>query len=467
MKLNIKSALKKMMGTKKPTNKAKKPQTPIKPTSSGGQNSRKKIHVSSEEKNSYSGGTTRTNSDRSRKITGTDSQRSPRYSKDTESSSSSSSSSNGRTRTIGFSKPTNRFKNDDSRDNEKTQNNGYKKPNSRFEKDESKDNGRTRFIKNDSTRSNPRNSFKNKNELDKSVKTDKSDNHDTITMRAKKTKLLRPNIKEKIISRKIREERISIRDGETLRISKALSMSGVGGRRHCDELINTKAVTINGHIAVLGQQITQKDKIEVFGKPVKIKWADRLARIIIYHKPEGEIISREDPNGRTTVFERIPILKNKRFVSIGRLDFNTSGLLIFTTSGELANHFTHPRYEVEREYSVRIYGEELTKQQLDELKNGITLDDGKANFTEIMKLDSQNEDSKNHWYKVILKEGKNREVRRMFEHFNVTVSRLMRTRFGPIALPPRLKRGQYYELNEMEVSQIMHKFGLNIAGTTK
>jgi 23S rRNA pseudouridine2605 synthase len=198
------------------------------------------------------------------------------------------------------------------------------------------------------------------------------------------------------------------------------------------------------------------------GKSLVIKWPDRLARIIIYHKNDNEIISRNDPEGRISVFDKIPILKNKRFVAIGRLDFNTSGLLIFTTSGELANHFTHPRYEVEREYSVRVYGDELTPNQLKELKTGITLEDGLANFSEIMPL--ENEDTKNRWYKVILKEGRNREVRRMFEHFGVVVSRLIRTRFGPIALPPRLKRGQYYELNEIEVSTIMGKFGLNLAG---
>jgi 23S rRNA pseudouridine2605 synthase len=286
-------------------------------------------------------------------------------------------------------------------------------------------------------------------------------------IRAKKNKLLKPNLQQKITAKKIREERVILNEDESVRISKALSMSGVGSRRHCDELVKNGDVTINGNTAVLGQIIVQKDRVEVYKKPIKVKWADRLARIIIYHKPEGEIISRNDPEGRVSVFDKIALLKNKRFISIGRLDYNTSGLLIFTTSGELANHFTHPRYEVEREYSVRIYGNELTKEQIQELKTGIQLEDGIASCLEVMKLDSQDEDSKNHWYKIIIKEGRNREVRRMFEHFEVTVSRLMRTRFGPIALPPRLKRGQYYELNEMEVSQIMHKFGLNIAGTTR
>lgn len=439
MKLNIKSALKKMMGVKKPSTKTKKQlPTSSKPTSSGGSNSQKKTQGTNERKKSTydtTKATTKDSNERTRKVTSQNPNRSSRYSKDSD-------GENTRTR----------FNDQNSTNRRRGAGNSLNK---RGELDNT--------AKTENTRSGGY-SLDKRSERENTTKTEKNDR--TIT-RAKKTKLIRPNIKEKIISRKIREERINIREGETLRISKALSMSGVGGRRQCDELISNNAVTINGHIATLGQQINQKDKIEVHGKPVKIKWADRLARIIIYHKPEGEIISRDDPDGRITVFERIPILKNKRFVSIGRLDFNTSGLLIFTTSGELANHFTHPRYEVEREYSVRIYGEELTKEQLQELKNGIELEDGKASFTEIMKLDSQSEDSKNHWYKVILQEGKNREVRRMFEHFGVTVSRLMRTRFGPIALPPRLKRGQYYELNEMEVSQIMHKFGLSIAGTTK
>lgn len=289
-------------------------------------------------------------------------------------------------------------------------------------------------------------------------------NKKEVKPKARKVKLVKLGQQQQITGQRIRNERIDIKSDDSVRISKALSMSGIGSRRHCDDLVSTGKVVVNRKLAILGQKVTKKDHIEVLGKPVVIKWQDRLARIIIYHKPEGEIISRSDPKGRTSVFEKIPILKNTRFKAIGRLDINTSGLLIFTTSGDLANHFSHPRYEVEREYSVRIYGE-LSPQQIQQLKNGIKLDDGLANFNEIMKLENQNEDSKNHWYKVILKEGRNREVRRLFEYFNLTVSRLIRTRFGPISLPPRLKRGQYYELNEIEVSQIMQKFGLNLAGT--
>lgn len=281
---------------------------------------------------------------------------------------------------------------------------------------------------------------------------------------ARRVKLIRPNLQEQITARRIRDERIDIDETKKVRISKALAMSGAGSRRYCDELVTSGKVRVNGKAASLGQQISAQDRIEISGHPIKIKWQDRLARIIIYHKPEGEIVSRSDPKNRPSVFDKIPLLKNKRFVPIGRLDFNTSGLLIFTNSGELANHFTHPRYEVEREYSARIYGEELTNQQINELKNGIRLEDGVAKFEDIVKIPSQDNESKNYWYKIILKEGRNREVRRMFEYYDLQVSRLIRTRFGPINLPPRLKRGQFYELNEIEVAQITQKFNLNLAG---
>ena len=284
---------------------------------------------------------------------------------------------------------------------------------------------------------------------------------------AKRVKLHRQNQSEKITAQRIREERVEPKEGHSARISKALAMSGVGSRRDCDNMITSGKVTLNGRIAELGQQITMSDRVEVLGRPIRIKWPDRLARIIIYHKPEGELVSREDPEGRNTVYDRIPLLHNKRFLAVGRLDYNTSGLLIFTTSGELANRFMHPRYEVEREYAVRIYGTPLTVDQIKELKSGINLEDGKASFREIMKLERHDTDSKNHWYKVILMEGRNREVRRMFEYFSITVSRLMRVRFGAIDLPPRLKRGSYYELNEIEVAKVMQSFGLTVAGTVK
>ena len=293
----------------------------------------------------------------------------------------------------------------------------------------------------------------------------KKQDNQPIEKKARKNKLQKPNKNQAIVAKKIRAKRINLKPTEqNMRISKALAMSGVGSRRYCDEIIKNGSVTINNKAAQLGEIISLQDKVEVFGKSVKIKWPDRIARIVVYHKPEGELVSRSDPKGRTTVFEKIPLLKNKRFVAIGRLDFNTSGLLIFTTSGELANHFTHPRYEVEREYSVRIYGDELTQDQLTQMKSGIKLEDGITKVIDVIKLDNNNLDSKNHWYKVIITEGRNREVRRIFEYFNLTVSRLIRVRFGPIILPSRLKRGQYYELNEIEVADVMNKFKLNLAG---
>ena len=282
--------------------------------------------------------------------------------------------------------------------------------------------------------------------------------------KAKRIKLTKSNKNEQIINEKIAKKRIEIDDTMSMRLSKALSMSGVGGRRYCDKLIEDKHVVVNNKIAIIGQKITINDKVSVYQKNVIIKWPDRLVRIIIYHKQDGELITRSDPDGRSTVFDSIGPLKNKRFIAIGRLDFNTSGLLIFTTSGDLANKFTHPKYEVEREYSVRVYGEELTKQQISELSTGIKLEDGEAKFVQIEKINNLPNEGKNIWYRVIIKEGRNREVRRMFEYFNLTVSRLIRVRFGPIKLPPRLKRGQFYELNAMEVMNVMKSFNLNISG---
>jgi len=172
-----------------------------------------------------------------------------------------------------------------------------------------------------------------------------------------------------------------------------------------------------------------------------------LPQVLIYHKPEGEIVSQDDPEGRASVFDKLPKVKNGKWIAIGRLDMNTSGLLIFTTSGELANRFMHPRYEVEREYAVRIFGE-LTEGQIAQLKEGIELEDGPANFDSIIP---QGGEGANHWYQVILREGRNREVRRLFEAFQLPVSRLMRVRFGPVNLPPRVKRGKMLKLEQKEV----------------
>ncbi len=242
----------------------------------------------------------------------------------------------------------------------------------------------------------------------------------------------------------------------TQKLQKILAQAGLGSRRDMEELIKAGRVTVNGQVAELGARIGDDDIVRVDRKNVRVRPADRMPRIMLYHKPEGEIVSRDDPEGRASVFDRLPQMRTSKWIAIGRLDFNTSGLLIFTTSGELANHLMHPRFEVEREYAVRTLGM-LTPEQLEQLTAGIELEDGTANFD---MVSDQGGEGINHWYRVILREGRNREVRRMFEAVGLTVSRLMRVRFGVINLPPRLKRGQTMELEPAQVRQILKWAGI-------
>ncbi len=233
----------------------------------------------------------------------------------------------------------------------------------------------------------------------------------------------------------------------TQRLHKLLALAGLGSRRDMELLIASGRVTINGTTATVGAAVTQYDLVRLDSRPLKLPFVAELPQVLIYHKPEGEIVSQDDPEGRASVFDKLPKVKNAKWIAIGRLDMNTSGLLIFTTSGELANRFMHPRYEVEREYAVRIFGE-LTEGQMTQLTEGIELEDGPANFDSIS---AQGGEGANHWYQVILREGRNREVRRLFEAFQLPVSRLMRVRFGPVNLPPRVKRGQMLKLEQKEV----------------
>ncbi len=214
----------------------------------------------------------------------------------------------------------------------------------------------------------------------------------------------------------------------TQRLHKLLALAGLGSRRDMEELIASGRVTVNGQVAVVGQGVTEHDVVRVDSRPLRLSFEAELPQVLIYHKPEGEIVSQDDPEGRASVFDKLPKIKHGKWIAIGRLDMNTSGLLIFTTSGELANHFMHPRYEVEREYAVRIFGE-LTEGQMAQLKEGIELEDGPANFDNITP---QGGEGANHWYQVVLREGRNREVRRLFEAFQLTVSRFMRVLFGPV-----------------------------------
>ncbi|SBT04906.1 Pseudouridine synthase [Candidatus Accumulibacter aalborgensis] len=240
------------------------------------------------------------------------------------------------------------------------------------------------------------------------------------------------------------------------RLHKLLAQSGVGSRREMEELISAGRISLNGEVARVGQTASQGDRVKVNGKLVQLRFSDRLPRVIIYHKPEGEIVSRNDPDHRPNVFTSMPRISSGRWVAVGRLDFNTSGLLLLTTSGDLANRLMHPRYQLVREYAVRILGE-ISDEVRRRLLDGVELDDGPAQFASFQDAGGE---GANRWYRVSIYEGRNREVRRMFEAVGVFVSRLMRVRYGPFALPPGLKRGQVLELSDAEVKKLLADFGM-------
>ena len=247
------------------------------------------------------------------------------------------------------------------------------------------------------------------------------------------------------------EAEVEADTGASQKLQKMLAAAGMGSRRDMESRIEAGQVTVNGEKATLGLRVGPTDKVMLEGRHVKLNFEVELPRILIYHKREGEIVSRDDPKARTTVFDALPRVRNGKWIAIGRLDFNTEGLLIFTTSGELANRLMHPSFEVEREYSVRIMGE-LSQEQMRSMTAGIMLDDGKAYFDRIAEMGGE---GSNRWYQVIIKEGRNREVRRMFEAMGMMVSRLIRVRFGMVNLPPRIKRGQMLELESIQVANIL------------
>lgn len=255
------------------------------------------------------------------------------------------------------------------------------------------------------------------------------------------------------------------------RLHKVLAQSGHGSRRDMEIMISSGRVMVNGIVATTGTQISPGDSVMIDHRPVKLKFSEELPRILLYHKPEGEIVTTNDPGNRITVFDNLPKVENGKWVAIGRLDINTSGLLIFTTNGELANRFMHPRYEVEREYAVRILGE-LTEEQTQALLTGVNIDFERdedeeetepaapARFDSIEKREGEGGGGANQWYHVTIKEGRNREVRKMFESQGLTVSRLIRTRFGKIELPPRLARGKMMELAPDQVRSVLVSAGM-------
>jgi 23S rRNA pseudouridine2605 synthase len=314
------------------------------------------------------------------------------------------------------------------------------------------------------------------------------------------------------------------------RLHKVLAQSGHGSRRDMEIMIASGRVMVNGIVATAGTQVAPGDKVLVDQRHVKLKFSEDLPRVLLYHKPEGEIVTTSDPGNRITVFDNLPRVENGKWVAVGRLDINTSGLLIFTTSGELANRFMHPRYEVEREYAVRILGE-LTEEQTQTLLTGVKIeanddDDDRFNRVDAPTLDVQEDEEEfadddlpvmeepaaprvafddddedrqplfdvpapsvpasapfvrdplarfdviekrggegaNQWYHVVIREGRNREVRKMFESQGLTVSRLIRTRFGKVELPPRLTRGKMVELSPDQVRSVLASAGMNVEG---
>lgn len=239
---------------------------------------------------------------------------------------------------------------------------------------------------------------------------------------------------------------------DTVKLQKALADAGLGSRREIEGWIESGRVNVNGEPAHLGQRTGPGDKVRVNGRLVNLHLGNQRApRVLLYHKPEGEIVSRDDPQQRASVFDKLPRIRGGRWIAIGRLDFNSCGLLIFTSSGELANRLMHPRYAIEREYAVRLLGE-LSEEATKQLTSGIQLDDGMARFQRLYPTGGE---GANRWYEVTISEGRYREVRRMFEAVGITVSRLMRIRYGPLALPPRLKRGQVMELSPEDVKALL------------
>lgn len=240
------------------------------------------------------------------------------------------------------------------------------------------------------------------------------------------------------------------------KLHKVLADAGLGSRRDMEELIVAGRVSVNGEPAHIGQRILAADQVRINGKVLQRKISKKPPRVLVYHKPAGEIVSSSDPEGRPSVFDRLPNMKASKWLAVGRLDFNTEGLLLFTTSGDLANRLMHPRYGIDREYAVRTLGE-LEEGMRQKLLAGVELEDGLAQFSRI--ADGGGE-GVNRWYRITIGEGRNREVRRMFEAVGLTVSRLIRTRYGSFMLPRGLKRGRWEEMEENAVRDLLNQSGL-------
>ena len=242
---------------------------------------------------------------------------------------------------------------------------------------------------------------------------------------------------------------------EAPKLHKVLAQAGLGSRLEMEQLILEGRISVNNEPAHIGQRIQFGDQVKVNGKPVRFRVEPPPARVIAYHKPAGEVVSHDDPQNRPTVFRRLPRLQNGKWQSVGRLDLNTEGLLLFTNSGELANRLMHPRFGLEREYAVRVLGA-LNNEEKQRLLDGVKLDDGRAQFGSI---ENGGGEGSNCWYRVTISEGRNREVRRMFEAVGHAVSRLIRIRYGAMVLPRGLKRGACMELDDADIRALARAAG--------
>jgi 23S rRNA pseudouridine2605 synthase len=245
-------------------------------------------------------------------------------------------------------------------------------------------------------------------------------------------------------------------EGEKLQ--KVLARAGLGSRREMEKVIQQGKVKVNGELATLGDRVNSEDRVDVDGRRIKLeKPEERRIRVLLYNKPEGEICTRSDPEGRPTVYDRLPPISGDRWISVGRLDFNTSGLLLFTNEGELANKLMHPSSVIDREYLARIQGD-VDNDMKQRLKNGVELEDGMAKFTDV--VDGAGE-GRNQWFYCVVMEGRNREVRRLWESQGVTVSRLKRVRYGNIFIPSHVRVGQWVELTDTEIKELCGTAGIN------
>lgn len=239
------------------------------------------------------------------------------------------------------------------------------------------------------------------------------------------------------------------------KLQKVLANMGMGSRRGIEVWIEEGRVSVNGKKAKLGDRVEPEDQIAVDGRPIKQQ--QQAHRFLLYNKPSGEICSRKDPEKRKSVFDRLPKLKKQRWISVGRLDYSTSGLLLFTTDGELANKLMHPSSHIDREYAVRVLGN-VSDEQIANMKEGVLLEDGFARFTDIQK--GRDEDAANNWYYVVVMEGRNREVRRLWESQGLTVSRLKRVRYGSFFIPSAVKAGRFTDLKPKDIRTLYEMAGM-------